>query len=301
MSHFYFIQGYNYAASTFGETDSTSGIWKIKTSASVDYDGTGGNSCFLKMEDRTNLDLDSGDNSLTMTTTGNLTATEDNPSNNFCTWNPSTFAGSKWTLANGNTSTNGIPSTNNWRSLISTLAASSGKYYFEVKPTSIESTDPNNFVIGIADIDQVSQVEDNGTFSNATRGYGYIASNGYKENSGSPVAWGATYTANDIIGCAFDLDNNKIYWSKNGTWQDSGDPTSGSTGTGSAYNLADGYVYTPAFSSYYSNEKMSANFGNGYFGTTAVASAGTNASNNGIFEYDVPTGYTAFCTKGIDS
>ena len=54
MSHFYFIQGYNYAASTFGETDSTSGIWKIKTSASVDYDGTGGNSCFLKMEDRLN-------------------------------------------------------------------------------------------------------------------------------------------------------------------------------------------------------------------------------------------------------
>ena len=33
-----------------------------------------------------------------------------------------------------------------------------------------------------------------------------------------------------------------------------------------------------------------ANFGNSYFGTTAVSSAGTNASNNGIFEYDVPTG-----------
>ena len=44
---------------------------------------------------------------------------------------------------------------------------------------------------------------------------------------------------------------------------------------------------------------MYANFGNGYFGTTAVSSAGTNASNNGIFEYDVPTGYTALSTKGL--
>ena len=54
MSHFYFIQGYNYPASTFGSTDATSGIWTITTGASVDYDGTGGNSCFLKMEDRLN-------------------------------------------------------------------------------------------------------------------------------------------------------------------------------------------------------------------------------------------------------
>ena len=42
------------------------------------------------------------------------------------------------------------------------------------------------------------------------------------------------------------------------------------------------------------------NFGNGYFGTTAVSSAGTNASNLGIFEYDVPSGYTALSTKGLN-
>ena len=43
-----------------------------------------------------------------------------------------------------------------------------------------------------------------------------------------------------------------------------------------------------------------ANFGNGYFGTTAITSEGTNASGNGKFEYDVPTGYTALCTKGLN-
>ena len=45
---------------------------------------------------------------------------------------------------------------------------------------------------------------------------------------------------------------------------------------------------------------IEANFGNGTFGTTAVTSAGTNASSNGIFEYDVPTGYTALSTKGLN-
>jgi hypothetical protein len=46
--------------------------------------------------------------------------------------------------------------------------------------------------------------------------------------------------------------------------------------------------------------KAEFNFGNGFFGTTAVASAGTNASGFGTFEYDVPTGYTALCTKGLN-
>ena len=45
---------------------------------------------------------------------------------------------------------------------------------------------------------------------------------------------------------------------------------------------------------------LKANFGNGYFGTTAISSEGTNASGNGIFEYDVPTGFTALSTKGLN-
>lgn len=50
--------------------------------------------------------------------------------------------------------------------------------------------------------------------------------------------WGDTFTSSDIIGCAIDIDNGKLYWSKNGTWMNSGVPTSGSTGTG-AFNIAD--------------------------------------------------------------
>ena len=57
-------------------------------------------------------------------------------------------------------------------------------------------------------------------------------------------------------------------------------------------------IYTFACS--VQNDEVHANFGNGYFNTTAVSSAGTNASGIGIFEYDVPTGYTALSTKGLN-
>ena len=71
-------------------------------------------------------------------------------------------------------------------------------------------------------------------------------------------------------------------------------------GTNAVYtNLPTDDVLFPAFSKYNAGQ-FQINFGNGYFGTTAVSSAGTNASGNGIFEYDVPTGFTALSTKGLN-
>tara|TARA_B100000282_G_C31574457_1_gene418166 strand:- start:311 stop:772 length:462 start_codon:yes stop_codon:yes gene_type:complete len=127
-------------------------------------------------------------------------------------------------------------------------------------------------------------------------------------NNGSSLG---TVSNNDIIGCAFDLDNKKFYFHKNGTYisigGSVGDPTSGSTGTGAFGTLGNGLnsstaLYVPAVwnESYGTASSVAFNFGNGYFGTTAVSSAGTNASNIGIFEYDVPTGYTALSTKGLN-
>ena len=63
--------------------------------------------------------------------------------------------------------------------------------------------------------------------------------------------------------------------------------------------------YFPAVSDHagssWTNAIFSFNFGNGYFQTTAVASAGTAPSEGGIFEYNCPSGYQALCTKGINS
>ena len=101
---------------------------------------------------------------------------------------------------------------------------------------------------------------------------------------------------------AIDIDNNKLYFGKNGTWEESGDPTSGATGTGATSTLASNTTYLVGCANYgYTTaNSWEFNFGNGYFGTTAVSSAGSNASGLGIFEYDVPTGYTALCTKGLN-
>ena len=101
--------------------------------------------------------------------------------------------------------------------------------------------------------------------------------------------------------CAMDLDNNYVYFGKNGVWYNSGDPTSGSSGT-YAFSSFTNDFYLPFMANNNGSQAsgFSFNFGNGYFGTTAVSSAGTNASNNGIFEYDVPTGYTALSTKGLN-
>jgi hypothetical protein len=103
---------------------------------------------------------------------------------------------------------------------------------------------------------------------------------------------------------ALDLDNSALYLGVNGTWRNSGNPTSGSSRTG-AVNFSSsslvGKFLLPAFGKgNQDNSTMQYNFGNGYFGTTAVSSAGTNASGIGIFEYDVPTGFTALSTKGLN-
>ena len=101
---------------------------------------------------------------------------------------------------------------------------------------------------------------------------------------------------------AYDLDNNYFYFGVNGTWVTSGDPTSGATGTGALGTLASG-TYQPSLcnGNYGVSTDMSLNFGNGYFGTTAVASAQNPDDGIGIFEYSVPTGYKALCTKSINA
>jgi hypothetical protein len=135
--------------------------------------------------------------------------------------------------------------------------------------------------------------------------YGYYVNGNYYNNN-TGTAYGTTYTTGDIIGVALDLDNNKLYFSKNGTWQNSGDPESGATGTGAISitnptSTTNG-AYFPSIcdGSSSANATFKTNFGNGYFGTTAVASAGLNG-NGAIFEFDCPSGYYALNTKNINT
>ena len=296
MSHFHFIDGTQYAASTFGETDATTGEWKINTSPSVTY-GTNG---FFILKDANGVTDQSGNSNNFTVGGGTLTTLQDCPSNVFNTMNSldnyyfdGTFTNVNNTLQSGNSS---------FAYCSSNFHVSSGKYYWEAKVVS-----SNGYLrLGIGS-KLATSTSDN--LGNDTDGEAVIYPSGNTKvnNVDDPNSWsGTSWTTNDILGFAMDLDNNKLYISKNGTFMNSGSPTSGSTGTGALSLTAPASTPTGAYfvafgdNSSSDSATISFNFGNGYFGTTAISSEGTNASGIGKFEYDVPTGYTALSTKGLN-
>jgi len=291
MSHFHFCDGYTYTASDFGSTDSTTGEWKINTSPSVSY----GNNGFFILKDGNSVTDQSGQGNNLTVGGGTLTKTEDCPSNVFATINPLDNFYNNLTITNGNTS---WVSGSNYSVTRSTLGASSGKYYFEMKVVNEGNTDYEFGIVGAAPTSISSWMGSSGSY-----GYSYESRAELRANGTTVDPWGSTYDDGDILGCAFDLDNNKIYFSKNGSWQESGDPSSGSNGytiIAAANTPAGAYFVGAGDFSGSAGQSGQFNFGNGKFGTTSVSSAGTNASGNGIFEYDVPTGYTALSTKGLN-
>ena len=143
--------------------------------------------------------------------------------------------------------------------------------------------------------------------NNASAGLGldYRSGQSNIQSGGSTVSSNVgDFSNNDIIGMAIDMDNKALYIHKNGTYYQiggvTGVPTSGASKTGAITIPTSVETCAIGLGSYTSNADFCYNFGNGYFLSTAVSSAGTNASGNGIFEYDVPTGYTALSTKGLN-
>ena len=303
MAHFHIVDGTAYNADTFGETDSTTGIWKPKTAPSVTY---GTNGCFLKFENSSSMGTDSSGQGNNFTVNGTITQLIDTPSNVFATMNPLMDALSEHTFSNGNNTVQSPNSTHSY--VMSTLGFSKGKYYFETK-CEAKSGGSDWFMVGIT---AKFPTADNAEIGNYVTDHGYRGDNGNHRNNNSESSYGSTFGVGDIIGCAVDMDNGKLYFHKNGTYQNSGVPTSGSTGTG-AINIssasspptADGatgfYFPSVAFWDSTYNGTLSVNFGNGYFGTTAVSSAQNPDDGIGIFEYDVPAGYRALCTKSINA
>ncbi len=300
MSHIHFIDGTAYDASYFGSTDSTTGEWKIKTDPGISTANYGNNGFFILKDGNSVTDQSGNSNNLTVAG-GTLTKTEDNPSNVFATGNPligrhsnANYLQPDW--SNGNLT--GTAHGSAWRFIKSTLSASSGKYYAEFKWISDSNT--RYVYIGILDEDDYANKTTGYPYmGDMANGYSYYSESGDYWNNGSNTSFGNSFSSSGdgIVGVALDLDNSKLYFSSNGVWQGGGNPSNGTGGISITANKT--YTFTVQL---YSAGSIvySANFGNGYFGTTAVSSAGTNASGNGIFEYDVPTGFTALSTKGLN-
>lgn len=305
MSNVHFCDGQAYAASDFGETDSTSGIWKIKTSPSVTY---GNNGYFLKMEDSTNMDLDSSSNAATFATTGTLNLSKDNPSNSFCNWNSRSSGLNDFSSCS--LSSGGLKwvSTSYRRQAIGTLPIGKGKWYWEVYLDN-----GNQPQIGVADSALMNNFVDVEVGSSTSYRHGlYYVYSSWNGSSGTGAVYLGTaagfnnayaiWTTGDYLGIAYDGDTGKCWMSKNGTFVDdeNGNTPNVASGTYPIFTTPISDTMVPWNGGFGSDSSRTAswNFGGGYFGTT-VAGTEDDEGGEGLFKYNPPSGFRTLCTKNV--
>ena len=292
------IDGTALAPTDFGEFDEDSNIWKpIKVSGLT----FGTNGFYLDFKASGNLGNDA--NGGTDLTEVNLAATDqstDTCTNNFATLNPLQppvhSASNAMTLREGNLQLHGSTDGGPKFAGASTIGVSSGKWYAEFKSTI------SNNVFGMVGVDSnpgelARNDEWPGYYANS---YGYHK-DGEKYTGNSGSSYGNAWT-NDTIGVALDLDNNKLYFSKNGTFQNSGDPTTGATGTGAisitaaSSTTAGAYFFALGDKSTSYINPFDCNFGSPIH---SISSGNADGDGFGNFEYAVPSGYFALCTKNL--
>ena len=289
LSHVQLSTGYSYDATSFGEVDATSGIWRIKTGAVANY---GSNGCFLKFETTSGsaMGTDSSGEGNNFTESGSPTQAIDNPSNVMCTWNPLNNYFPNQTFSNGNTTCTTPSSGNYFAPSLATMGVSTGKWYWENKFVSTTQSSHKWLGVGVSAMTSVASAD---YFGKSTYDLCYYSIDDVYQNA-SVVTSLNTWVAGDIIGVALDATNGLVYFYKNGVVENSGTGFS-LTAVGSSPNG----VYTPAVGIYDNAEYVcSTNFGNGKFGTTTISSAGTSSTgDDSIWEYDCPTGYYGLNTN----
>ena len=290
MAQVAMIQGVIHAPTDFGEFDEDSGIWKP-----IDVSGLtfGTNGFYLETKQSGTSQNSSG---LGADTSGNdnhfavnnLTAIDqstDTCTNNFATLNPldNFYAGSAFSEGNLKI----VSGSNPYAANSATIGLSKGKWYWEIKVSSTSNED----MIGIRGDQTTSDADYLGS---SAYDYAYNSANGKIYNSGSNSAYGATYGTNNIISIALDLDSstNTITFYKDGASQGASNITNVSSTT---FGL-----YFPSLSDFVGGGSgtYEANFGSPPY---AISSGNTDGNGYGNFEYAVPSGYLALCTKNLGS
>ena len=290
------IDGSQLAPTSFGEFNSDSPtIWQP-----IDVSGLtfGTNGFYLDYEASDNLGnaADGG----TDFTEVNFAATEqctDTPTNNFCTLNYIHGSiRSSGGLAEGNTTYNKTSTGSGHKcTTLATMAPANGKWYYECK-----IGDNNDVRVGFIDTEHGAFDSNNSLWDDSgTPSWAWQDNGSRLITDATTTSHFSTYTTNDIISFAIDLDNRKVYAAKNGTWENSGDPTSGATGTGSFADLPTTTIFfSPAIGT---QDKDSSSVHYLNFGNPSYANSSDAADGNGYgaFEYAPPSGYFALCTKNL--
>ena len=296
MAEVCLVDGSQLAATSFGEFDEDSPtIWKP-----IDVSGLtfGTNGFYCDYEDSANLGNDA--NGGTDLTEVNLAATDqatDTPTNNFCTMNPldNYYQGS--TFSEGNCQVVTKTGSGSYSFNTATFWLTSGKWYWEIKYSANTSTD-HELMVGIAS-SLAPDAQD--ALGEQTNNYAYRTSTGQTYTGGSGSSYGDTWTLNDIVGVYLDLDNNKLYFSKNGTLQNSGTGVSITDPASTTYG-----AYSPAFGDWSDANSLTGQNNFGGCPSFSISSSVSDDNGYGSFEYSPNiTGdgsakkFYALCTKNL--
>ena len=272
MAEVNFVDGSQLTPSDFGETNADTNQWVPKK-----YAGSyGTNGFYLKfVSGALGTDSSGEGNNYTSVNLDNYDVVSDTPTNNFATLNP-LWTSTVTTLTQGNLKL--TQSSNADDSMIATIGVSTGKWYWEIFNAD------GNTNVGIAN-NAASRSDYVGADAN---GWSYFI-DGNKYNGGSASSYGATYTDDDIIGVALDMDDGTLVFYKNGVSQ------------GTAFSSLSGTMFPALSTSGASHDVINfISFGqNPTFNNSTTA--GGNADGNGVgnFKYSVPSGHLALCTSNL--
>ena len=298
LAEYHFIDGQVLTPASFGEADEDTNQWNP-----IKYVGTyGDNGFYLKFEDSSDFGNDSSGNGNDFTA-NSLNADDqvpDTPTNNWCTWHP--INGNQSSMTEGMLKAVGDTGSSYARGPAGTFGMSSGKWYWEYYITAV-GTEAWMGIIpasrGRSDLYDIEYID--GALTYKFNGDKSEGTGGGVTNS----TYGNSWTTADILGFAVDMDNDAIYFSKNGVWQDSGDPTSGASRTGAAFTdfsggEASSIPHHIAAACGYGSTTVSANFGqDGTFAGVKTAQGNADSSGKGDFYYSVPSGYNSMCLDNL--
>ena len=279
LAEMYHVDGTALDHEDFGEYD-TNGVWRPIRPTISSYGTTG---FYLDFSNSSNLGEDqAGSNDWTannFTTSGTGTdVMSDTPTTNYPTGNP-LASNNPSSVSEGNLKFVGDTANIAANGMHTTMGMSSGKWYFEVDI----NVGGGARTVGILPADAFAK-SGKTTTTNYDTYYndGALSYSGFSqkiEGHGTSVTintYGDTWTTNDVIGVAFDADNGKLFFAKNNTWQESGDPAAG---TNAAFTGVSGTYVAHA---------------GGAQGFTATFNFGQRA-----FAYTPPTGFKALNTSNL--
>ena len=213
---------------------------------------------------------------------------------NFMTWNANKkYENTGITFKQGNTY---VQTTTGYPVILSNMAPRTGKWYVEF----YQNQSANYNTMGL---EQVGSEKYSSHIQSGDNHYLYYGHNGNtRGNNSTSTSYGSSYSTGTIIGCALDMDNGKIYWSKDGTFQNSGNPATGTNAAHTGINTNFGYYM--AFTDYNSGANGAVTINSGqdssFAGEKSTGSANASDGNGfGDFYYTPPSGFLAVCSANL--